>query len=94
VVPEEDEEEVVASPKARTVGDVMTADVPTVRPEAPIDDVVHLTLSSPSRRAVVITPEGVVQGIITDRRLLARAAADIQPRLLQALGDVTDAVAH
>ena len=88
------EEEVEPSPKARVVGDVMMTEVPTVRPETPIDDVVHLTLGSPSRRVVVTTPEGVVQGIITDRRLLARAAADIQPRFLQALGDLIDAVAH
>jgi CBS-domain-containing membrane protein/nucleotide-binding universal stress UspA family protein len=94
VVPEEEEEEVAPSPKARTVGDVMMADVPTVRPETPIDDVVHLTLSSPSRRVVVINTEGVVQGVITDRRLLARAAADIQPRFLQGLEDLIDVVAH
>jgi CBS domain-containing protein len=88
------EEEAEPSPKARVVSDVTMTEVPTVRPETPIDDVVHLTLSSPSRRVVVTTPEGVVQGIITDRRLLARAAADIQPRFLQALGDLIDAVAH
>ncbi len=94
VVPEEEEEEVAPSPKARTVGDVMMTEVPTVSRETPIDDVVHLTLNSPSRRVVVIDPEGVVQGVITDRRLLARAAADIQPKFLQALGDLIDAVAH
>lgn len=88
------EEEVEPPPIARFVGDVMMTAVPTVRPETSIDDVLHLTLSSPSRRVVVTTPDGKVQGIITDRRLLARAAADIQPRFLQALGDLIDAVAH
>src|SRR5262249_54563047 len=81
-------------PQAPALGDVRMTAVPAVRPETSIDDVVHLTLSSPSRRVVVTTPDGIVQGIITDRRLLARSAADIQPRFLQALGDLIDAVAH
>jgi CBS domain-containing protein len=89
----ENEEAVKPSPRARTVSDLMTTDVPTVKPEAPIDDVVYLILSSPWRRAVVIIPDGRVQGIITDRRLLTRAAADIRPKLLQALGDLFEAVA-
>lgn len=70
----------------------MMTDVPTVKPEAPLDEVVHLVLGSPSRRVVITDPEGMVQGIITDRRLLARAAADIRPRFLQALGDLIDAL--
>jgi CBS domain-containing protein len=89
----EDEEAVEPSPRACTLSDLMTTDVPTVKPEAPIDDVVRLILSSPWRRAVVITPDGRVQGIITDRRLLTPAAADIRPKLLQALGDLFEAVA-
>ena len=89
----EDEKAVKPSPRARTVSDLMTTDVPTVKPEAPIDDVVRLILSSPWRRAVVITPDGRVQGVITDRRLLTRAAADIRPKLLQAFGDLFEAVA-
>jgi CBS domain-containing protein len=88
----EDEEAGEPSPRARTVGDVMMPDVPTVKPEAPIDEVVHLILSSPWRRVVVIAPDDVVQGLITDRRLLTRAAADIRPKLLQALGDLFKAV--
>src|SRR4029453_8075074 len=71
----EDEEAGDPSPRARTVGDVMMPDVPTVKPEAPIDEVVHLILSSPWRRVVVIAPDDVGQGLITDRRLLTRAAA-------------------
>jgi CBS domain-containing protein len=71
----------------------MMTDVPTVKPEAPIDEVVHLVLNSAWRRAVVITPDRVVQGIITDRRLLTRVAADLRPHLLQALGDVFEAIA-
>jgi hypothetical protein len=90
----EDGEDIEPFAQARTVGDVMFADVPTVKPEAPIDEVVRLTLGSPWRRVVVTTPDGVVQGIITDRRLLTRAAADIRPKLLQALGDLFEAVAN
>lgn len=93
LVREEAEEAVAPSPKARTVGDVMVTEVPTVSPETPIDTVVHLILNSPSRRVVITNPQRVVQGIITDRRLLARAAADIRPGFLHALGDLVNAVA-
>jgi predicted transcriptional regulator len=70
----------------------MLTEVPTAQVETPIDEVVHLVLSSPAHRVVITDAEGVVQGIITDRRLLARAAASMQPRFLQVLGDLVEAV--
>jgi len=89
---QEEAEDVEPSLRARTVGDLMLTEVPTAKVETPIDAVVHLVLSSPSRRVVITDSEGVVRGIITDRRLLARAAASIRPRFLQALGDLVDAL--
>ena len=89
---QEEAAEVAPSPSACTVGDLMLMEVPTAKVETPIDEVVHLVLSSPSRRVVITDSEGVVRGIITDRRLLARAVANIQPGFLQALGDLVDAV--
>jgi CBS domain-containing protein len=70
----------------------MLTEVPTAQVETPIDAVVHLVLSSPSRRVVVTNAAGIVQGIITDRRLLARAAASLQPRFWYVLEDLVDAV--
>ena len=89
---QEEAAEVVPAPSACTVGDLMLMEVPTAKVETPIDEVVHLVLSSPSRRVVITDSAGVVRGIITDRRLLARAVANIQPGFLQALGDLVDAV--
>jgi len=89
---QEEAAEVAPSPSACTVGDLMLMEVPTAKVETPIDEVVHLVLNSPSRRVVITDSEGVVRGIITDRRLLARAVANIQPGFLQALGDLVDAV--
>ncbi len=88
-----EEEQIGPSLGGRIVGDLMMTVVPTVRPEASIDEIVRLILSHPTRRVVVTTPEGVVQGIITDRRLLARAAADLRPGFLQQLADLVDEMA-
>jgi CBS domain-containing protein len=57
-------EDLGPSPGASLVGDLMLTEVPTVRPEAPIDEVVHSILNSPTHRVVVTSPAGVVQGII------------------------------
>jgi len=89
---QEEVEDVEPSARARTAGDLMMTEVPTARAETPLDEVVRLVLNSPSRRVVITDSEGVVRGIITDRRLLARAAASIRPRFLQALGDLVDAL--
>jgi CBS domain-containing protein len=86
-------EDLGPSPGASLVGDLMLTEVPSVRPEAPIDEVVHSILNSPTRRVVVTNPAGVVQGIITDRQLLARAAADLRPEFIEQLADLLDAMA-
>src|SRR5437016_2597642 len=61
---QEEAAEVVPAPSACTVGDLMLMEVPTAKVETPIDEVVHLVLSSPSRRVVITDSAGVVRGII------------------------------
>jgi CBS domain-containing protein len=87
------QEEIGPSPGASQVGDLMLTEVPTVRPGASIDKVVHVILNSPTRRVVVTSPAGLVQGIITDRQLLARAAADLRPGFIEQLADLLDTMA-
>jgi CBS domain-containing protein len=55
---------------ARTAGDVMFRDVPTVDPECPLNDVVTQILSTPLRRVVVVDEEHHILGIIVDRDLV------------------------
>jgi CBS domain-containing protein len=88
-----EEENISPSPGGGIVRDLMITEVPAVRPQTSIDAIVRLILSHPTRRVVVTTPEGVVQGLITDRRLLARAAADLRPGFLQQLADLVDEMA-
>ncbi|MDE3075200.1 MAG: universal stress protein [Chloroflexota bacterium] len=70
---------------AHSVADVMNRTVPTVTPEAPAENVLEALLRSPYRRIVVIDADRHVQGIISDRRLLAHADARSRPSLLARL---------
>lgn len=60
------------------VEDAMLTDVATAHPDTPIEDVLDRLVGSPLRRVVVIDAAGRVQGMITDRLLLAQALP--QPR--------------
>lgn len=66
-------EEHTRDTRTNCVGDLASTDVPTVQASAPADDVLAAILRSPFHRAVVTDPEGRVQGIVTDRALLARS---------------------
>jgi CBS domain-containing protein len=68
------------------VGDVMLADVPTVRADAPLNKVVDLLVSTAERRVVVVDAQRHALGIITDGDLLKRASAGERAGVLQALG--------
>ena len=68
------------------VGDVMLADVPTVRADAPLNKVVDLLVSAAERRVVVVDAQRHALGIITDGDLLKRAGAGERAGVLQALG--------
>lgn len=70
---------------ARTVADALTRRVPVVPPEARADEVLVKLLGSPLRRAVVVSADGRVLGLISDRDLLSRSSPDTRPWLLRAL---------
>lgn len=77
--------EVPPNHQARVVGEVMRRDVPAVRPEAPIGEVLDAVTSTRLNRAVVVDGEDRVQGIITDADLLARLDPGAETGLLRAL---------
>jgi CBS domain-containing protein len=68
-----------------TVGDVMMTQVPTVKTDAPLAEVVDLVVGAAQRRVVVVDEEHHVVGIITDGDLLKRAAETERGGVLQAL---------
>lgn len=55
---------------ARTAGDIMFRDVPTVGPEASLDEVINKILATPLRRVVVVNEDRHVLGIIVDTHLV------------------------
>uniref|UniRef100_UPI002ADDC5E9 DUF190 domain-containing protein n=1 Tax=Chloroflexus sp. TaxID=1904827 RepID=UPI002ADDC5E9 len=68
---------------AKTVGEVMIRDVPTVTPETPLAETLDHILSTPRRRVIVVDQERRVVGIISDGDILRRAARPVAPGLLQ-----------
>ncbi|MCS6887875.1 MAG: DUF190 domain-containing protein [Chloroflexus sp.] len=68
---------------AKTVGEVMVRDVPTVTPETPLTETLDRILSTPRRRAVVIDNNRRVVGIVSDGDILRRAMRPVAPGLLQ-----------
>ena len=60
----------------QTAGDVMFRDVPTVRPDAPMTEVLNQLVATPLRRLVVVDEARRVVGIIVDADLLAQ----VRPR--------------
>jgi nucleotide-binding universal stress UspA family protein/CBS-domain-containing membrane protein len=71
--------------RARTAGEAMDPEVPTVPSSAPVETVLRRVLGTPPRRVVVVDPEGKVVGIIADRDLLACADPGMRPGLLEVL---------
>lgn len=67
------------------VGEIMTTDVPSVRADMALNNVVDLLLSTAQRRVVVVDANNRVLGIITDGDLINRASASERPGLLQRL---------
>jgi CBS domain-containing protein len=68
-----------------TVADLMYTDVPTVRPDAQLEEIVRALEASRRRRAVVVDADRHVLGIITDGDLLRRSQRAPQPTLLKRL---------
>lgn len=70
---------------AHTAGDVMFRDVPTVSPDAPLNDVLNKLVATPLRRVVVVAESRQVKGIIVDADLLAQVNPRETPGVFRAL---------
>jgi CBS domain-containing protein len=71
-----------------TAGDVMLKAVPTIGPDAPLEEALDMLVASPLRRVVVVDEGGRVRGIVLDRELLKRYSQREKPGLLRALGNL------
>jgi CBS domain-containing protein/nucleotide-binding universal stress UspA family protein len=81
--PTPDEHELPAA--ARYVSDILDPNVPTVTPEAGLDEVVGKVVGTPLRRVVVIDPQRHVTGIITDADLIGQLDESSSTSLLHVL---------
>lgn len=69
----------------QTVGEIMIAGIPTVRPDTPLAETLDRLLETDKRRVVVVDENQRVVGIITDGDVLRRAAKRVRPGALRAL---------
>lgn len=74
--------------KGHTVSELMYRKVPTIKPEASLEEIVQTLESGHYRRAVVIDGQGRVAGIITDGDLLRRSSLSRHPGFLARLGNL------
>ena len=70
---------------ARTVGDVMRTDVPSVGADAPLGEVLDAVTSTRLNRAIVVDEARRVLGIVSDADLLARLDPGAETGLMAAL---------
>jgi CBS domain-containing protein len=80
-----DEAEAVPPRQGATVPELMNEDVPTVHPDARLEEIVRALESSYQRRVVVVDADRRVLGIITDGDLLRRSRYAQDPGLLRRL---------
>jgi CBS domain-containing protein len=80
-----DEAEAVAPRQGVTIPELMNKDVPTVHPDARLEEIVRALESSYQRRVVVVDEQRRVLGIITDGDLLRRSRYAQDPGLLRRL---------
>jgi len=71
-----------------TAGGVMLRDVPTVGPDAPLEEALDKLVASPLRRVVVVDETNRVLGIVLDRELIKRYSQREKPGLLRALANL------
>ncbi|MGH2615417.1 MAG: DUF190 domain-containing protein [Thermomicrobiales bacterium] len=69
----------------RRIGDVMNRDVPTIRPDAPLEAAVDAVMATRLHRAVVVDPERRPVGIIVDTDLMQRVTPAAHPGVIEAL---------
>lgn len=68
-----------------TAGGAMAGDVPLVRADAPLNNVLNAIIATRLNRAVVVDEERRPLGIISDAELLARSAPAQQPGIIEVL---------
>ncbi|MBK8985068.1 MAG: DUF190 domain-containing protein [Chloroflexi bacterium] len=74
-----------SSPVGATIGEMMYRDVPTVSPQATLEEVLQALEHDRRRRAVVVDASQQVVGIISDGDLLRRSRQAANPSLLARL---------
>ena len=77
----------VETPSAtgRTIGEVMRRDVPTVRRDAPLIDVLDAIVSTRLNRALVLDEAGRVLGVVSDAELVRRLSPKDHPSVVRIL---------
>jgi CBS domain-containing protein len=76
------------TPKAqsgRTIAELMYREVPAVKPDTPLEEILQVLEANSYRRVVVVDDSGRVAGIITDGDLLRRSQGGKNQRLLTRL---------
>jgi CBS domain-containing protein len=78
-------------PDGALVSGIMRSDVPTVAPEAPLDEVLRAIVSTRLNKALVVDAERRVVGLVTDAELMDRLSPSQRPGLIRSLmgGDST-----
>ena len=64
---------------------VMRTEVPVVRPETPLGEVLQAVVSTPLNRAIVVDADRHVLGIVSDEEVLVRVTPALRPGALRAL---------
>ena len=87
VVSEEAKKRAARAPSgaARTLGDIMVPEIPTVQEQAPLADVIARFLEAGTRRLIVIDDAGHPLGLISDADAVTRVRPASQRSVLQAL---------
>jgi len=80
-----DEPGLAAFPVDTTLGKVMRRDVPAVLPDAPVAEVLRAVISTRLNKALVVTSDRRVIGLVTDAELIDRMAHAARPGLLRSL---------
>ena len=70
---------------ARTLGDIMIPEVPTIEEDAPLEEVIARFLEADTRRLIVIDNAGRPLGIISDADAVTRVQPAAQRGVMQAL---------
>lgn len=87
VVSEESRKRAAKAPTgaARTLGDIMITEVPTIEEDAPLADVIARFLEAGTRRLIVVDETGQPLGLISDADAVTRVQPTAQRGVLQAL---------